>query len=366
MTSQRRVVGLTAIVLALGFAAAGVTAGVASANPNDDDRRDGWRNTRNYEIGLFGDMPYGPNGRLQYPHVIADMNSHDLAFSIFDGDIKNGGEPCYADIDGSAQKAGQPDVYKYALNLFNQFRDPVVYVPGDNEWTDCDRPSTAGPTFDSVDRLNYLRQVFFPDDRSLGRRTLQLTRQSPQYPENVRWTRGPVTYVGVNVPGSNNNYIPDGDVKDGPQAEANAEYAARNAANLRWIRDSFAAAKASDSKAIMITVQADMFGDSPTAPGGTTVDPTDHFADTKALLARAAVDFGKPVVLVNGDSHYFTVDKPLSDDAGNVIENFTRVMTFGSSLNHWASATVDPADPQIFSFHQHIVPANLPTYTFSS
>ncbi|WP_322753862.1 hypothetical protein [Frankia sp. Cas3] len=365
MTSRRKVVGLTAVILAFGCVAAGVTATAASANSNDTDRHDSQHYPRSYEIGLFGDMPYGPKGRAQYPNVIADMNSQNLEFSVFDGDIKNGSEPCYADVDGSAQQAGQPDVYKYSLNLFSQFRDPVVYVPGDNEWTDCDRPSTVGPTFDSVDRLNYLRQVFFPDNRSLGSRTIRLTRQSPQYPENVRWTRGPVTYVGINVPGSNNNYIPDGDVKDGPQAEANAEYAARNAANLQWITDSFAAAKASGSTAIMITLQADMFGDSPTTPGGTTTDPTDHFADTKALLARAAVDFGKPVVLVNGDSHYFTVDKPLSDDAGNVIENFTRVMTFGSSLNHWVSATVDPTDPAVFSFHQHIITANLPVYTFN-
>lgn len=43
-----------------------------------------------YDVGLFGDMPYGPAGRIQYPNVLADMNRYRLAFSMFDGDIKNG------------------------------------------------------------------------------------------------------------------------------------------------------------------------------------------------------------------------------------------------------------------------------------
>lgn len=354
--SRRKTVGVVAAAaLAGGCLAVAVTAQAAPSGH-------GGINAQHYEIGLFGDMPYGDTGRAQYPNLIADMNRNNLAFSAFDGDIKNGSEPCYADVDGSAQAAGKPDVYKYALDHFEQFRDPVVFVPGDNEWTDCDRPATAGPTFDAVERLQYERQVFYPTDQSLGQRAITVTRQRPQYPENQRWTYGPVTYVGLNIPGSNNDFIPDSDTKDGPQAEADAEYAARNAANLAWIHESFAAAKSAQAKAIMLVTQADMFGDTPDNPQGTTTDPTDHFADTKAALARESVAFGKPVVLVNGDSHFLTIDKPLTDDAGNVIMNFTRVMTFGSALNHWLSATVDPNDPNVFSFHQHVVAANVPTY----
>jgi hypothetical protein len=74
---------------------------------------------------------------------------------------------------------------------------------------------------------------------------------------------------------------------------------------------------------------------------------------------------------VNGDSHSFEVDKPLTDYAttnagglagANAVENFTRVTTFGDVQNHWVSATVDPADPHVFTFHQHVIAANLPTY----
>jgi hypothetical protein len=321
---------------------------------------------------LFGDMPYGAYGREKYSNVIADMNRNDLAFSIFDGDTKNGSEPCYADAhpaaptsvtpDLAVADSTHPDVYRYALSLFGRFRDPVVYVPGDNEWTDCDRPSTLnGAISDSDDRLAYLRRLSYPSDRSLGQRTIRLIRQSPAFPENVRWSKGPVTFIALNIPGSDNNFA-DG-AKNGPAEQGQAEYAARNAANLQWLREGFASATAAHSAGVMIVIQADMW------------DPTatlTHFADTKAELARQAIAFAGRVVLVNGDSHSFEMDKPLTDAAttnaagasgANVIENFTRVTTFGEVQNHWVSATIDAHDPNVFRFEQHLIKANLPTYT---
>jgi hypothetical protein len=207
-----------------------------------------------YEVGLFGDMPYGDYGRAKYPNLIEDMNRTNLAFSVFDGDIKNGSEPCYADAHTPTDKTtpemavadpAHPDIYKYALNLFGQFRDPVVVVPGDNEWTDCDRPAIVA-TSDSNDRLAYERRLFYPSNNSLGQRTIQQIRQSAAYPENVRWSQGPVTFIGLNIPGSDNNFADGG--KNGPAAQGQAEYAARNAANLDWLRAGFAAAKAAHSR----------------------------------------------------------------------------------------------------------------------
>ena len=318
-------------------------------------------NAQHYEIGLFGDVPYGDSGRAQFPALVDSINSHKLAFSVFDGDTKNGSEPCYADPhpttytatpEKAVADANHPDVYKLALSRFAQFQDPVVYTPGDNEWTDCDRPSTQGGLVsDSSDRLEYLRSLSYTSDQSLGQRTLTVTRQSKAYPENQRWTYGPATFATVSIPGSDNNFADGG--KNGPAAEGQAEYAARNAADLQWIKDVFAAAKAADSAGVLIAIQADMWD--PTAV-------TTHFADTKAELARQAIAFGKPVVLVNGDSHSFESDKPLVDANGRVIENVTRVTTFGDVQNHWVSVEVDKNDPNVFVFHQQLVPANLPTY----
>jgi hypothetical protein len=168
----------------------------------------------------------------------------------------------------------------------------------------------------------------------------------------VRWQFGPVTYVGVNIPGSDNN-APQFD-STGKQVDGDAvEYAARNAANLAWLDAGFAAAKAAHSVAVMVVIQADMWS---------AGDPTAHFADTRTELARLAIGYPGQVVLVNGDSHFLKIDKPLTDKVGNVIQNFTRVQTFGSDQNHWVSASVDPRDPNVFTFHQHVVAANVPVY----
>jgi hypothetical protein len=291
-----------------------------------------------YEIALIGDMPYGDVGRAQFHNVIAEINHSRIAFTAFDGDIKNGSERC--------------DQWQYdlATKNFGAFRQPLIYVPGDNEWTDCDRVSNGG--YDANERLALVRRTFFGTPFSLGERTLRLTRQSAQYPENLSWTYGRVTYAGLNIPGSDNNapqFDSTGRQIDGDQAE----YTARNAANLTWLDQTFAAAKADHSAAVVIVIQADMWS---------AGDPTAHFTDTKRELARLSIGFPGQVVLINGDSHFLQIDKPLTDANNTVIQNFTRVQTFGSAQNHWVTATVNPRDPNIFTFHQHIVAANLPTY----
>jgi hypothetical protein len=81
---------------------------------------------------------------------------------------------------------------------------PLVYVPGDNEWTDC-RQLAAGH-FDPVERLQKLRQLFFAEPRSLGRKTIAVEQQAGGYPEHLRWRLGPVIFVSLNVPGPNNHF----------------------------------------------------------------------------------------------------------------------------------------------------------------
>ena len=77
-------------------------------------------------------------------------------------------------------------------------------------------------------------------------------------------------------------------------------------------------------------------------------DPFDGSADSSLVstLKSRTVAFGKPVVLVHGDTHTFRIDHPWS-----TVSNFTRVETYGTSgTNHWIKATVDPSKPGVFSF----------------
>jgi hypothetical protein len=65
------------------------------------------------------------------------------------------------------------------------------------------------------------------------------------------------------------------------------------------------------------------------------------FNDFLAALEAETIAYGRPVVLVHGDSHYFRIDKPLiGTRTRRRVENFTRVETFGENDNHCRSAVI--------------------------
>lgn len=291
-----------------------------------------------FDFGLIGDLPYNPEQESKFQNLIQDMNRARLTFIVHDGDFKSGSTLC------------NDETFYQRYNLFNTFVHPFIFVPGDNEWTDCHRANNGG--YDPLERLAKLREIFFQGDQSQGKRTIALTRQSndPQYSkfrENVRWIYNNIVFVGLNIPGSNNNF--------GRTPEADAEYYERNAATLAWLRDGFAIAKRNGSKGIMLIIQANPGFELPATDPNRT-----GYNEFLAALEAETVAFKKPVVLVHGDSHYFRIDKPLvGSRSQSRIENFTRVETFGSPDVHWLRATVDFKDPNLFSFQQEIVEPNL-------
>jgi hypothetical protein len=328
------------------LAAAGATAGPTDA------ARPGDRPSRSFDVGLWGDLPYTEEQRTRgVPNLIADMNASDLAFSVFDGDIKNGSSPC------------TNEEYAAAAARFNALEAPAVYVPGDNEWTDCHRRRAGG--YDPLERLAHLRATMFATRESFGQERIRLTRQSAAYPENVRWRHRRVLFVTLNVQGSNNNRINDvnapesnSDRTPADRAAANAEYVVRDAANEAWLRSSFALAERTGARGVMVVIQAN--------PGFEVTDPAERAAEGLngydnflEALREETVGFERPVALVHGDSHTFQINKPMRDAGGGLVENFTRVETFGETDPHWVRATVDPRDEDVFSFRAEVVDENV-------
>jgi hypothetical protein len=321
----------------------------------DDDWQRG-RGSDTYTIGLFGDMPYNALGKAQYPALLADINASHVAFSVFDGDLKAGG-------DGACTNS----LYTTALANFNKLKSPVVVVPGDNDWTDCwgrYGPGTGG--FDPLERLDFERQLFWSTDQSLGKKTMTLTRQSAEgglyaeYSENVRWRMGPVVYIGLNVQGSNDNYPyagVDGETRSAAEiAIQRAEEVARKAADIRWLHEGFEYAARRRAAGVMVIWQADPnFNNEQHLADSRSWDA---YADYVNALRNETIAFHGQVALVHGDSHYFKLDKPLNGPAGEVLANFTRLETFGARNTHWVSATIDESDPNLFVFEPRIVAAN--------
>jgi hypothetical protein len=349
------------LVPALGaLIVAALAAGLAIAGKGETNKKD-----FEYAIGLWGDLPYSAvQADPGVPNLIADMNDQALEFTVDDGDLKQGnGPPTCSD-----------GLYTQALAWFNSLERPAMFTPGDYDWTDCDRPNNG--SFNSLARLDHERQLFFATPFSLGQHTLKQEVQStPEClafgggstpcVENRRWTVKDVTYATLNVQGSCNNRCGDGSDE--------AEYAARNAADIAWLHDTFAEATAEDSAAVMLVLQADPGFDKSTGVGSPLRDPKtlveadadpDGFHDLLVALRDETIAFRRPVVLVHGDSHYFRIDKPLLDSQGRRLENFTRVETFGDNaangLNdvHWVKVLVDPKSRDVFAFQPQIVPAN--------
>src|ERR1700756_4227726 len=105
--------------------------------------RDGVTNDKTfvYTVGLWGDLPYSDlQATTGVPNLIADMNASKLDFSVHDGDLKAGnGTP------GSTTPTTCVDaLYTQALGYFQSLNAPAMFTTGDNDWTDCDRPSNGG------------------------------------------------------------------------------------------------------------------------------------------------------------------------------------------------------------------------------
>ncbi len=279
-----------------------------------------------FSFGLFGDMPYFRHEEAWTRDIVQEMGTHELAFVVHNGDIKRGASPC------------TDAIYTMVKGMFDASPHPLVYLPGDNEWTDCHRSGA-----DPVERLDRLRQVFHAGEESLGVRRIRLERQSsdPRYAEfreNVRWAHMGVLFVGLNVPGGNNNF--------GRNAAADAEFRRRSAANAAWIAQSFEIANRRLHRGVVVIFQANPGFELPR-----TEKSRRGYIPLLDQLQTETIAFGKPVVLVHGDTHYHRIDKPMRDRRTHaVVPNFTRVETFGSPLLGWVKATFDPALPELFTF----------------
>lgn len=306
-----------------------------------------------YSFGLWGDMPYKKAGDApKLPAVLASLNASDIAFSMYDGDIKDGSSTC------------NDTVYTDALTMFNSMKKPVIYVPGDNEWTDCHRSNNG--SMNPLERLAHLRRVLYPTVNSLGQQTMALQHQGTlgqPYVENTRFTYGSVVFAGFNMPGSNNNHMgtPKQCTSKSKRNQADcdaaeAEYVARDAANRQWLKATFDQAHSSAAKGVVLVVQGEPgfdVAETEDIDDSQSPDVTGYRAFMADVEAQTR-NFGGQVLFVHGDQHVFKTDKPLPRTLKPLM-NFTRVETFGSPSLHWVKITVNPASANVFQIEPVLV-----------
>ncbi len=317
-------------LLAAGAAVLAIAAAVTPAKAAD---------TPATTMAIIGDIPYGAALIAEFPSDIQEINADPNVSSVVHlGDIKDGSSRC----DDSYFQARLAD--------FQTFDDPFIYTPGDNEWTDCHRANNGGYT--PTERLAAVRRTFFPvHGQTLGVHAEHVEYQSEAYPENVRWTESGVLFGTVDVVGSDDDQDPWFTDRVDPatgqkvpetvaeKADQAREYIERQAASLQWLDAIFDAAERQNAPAVAIGIQADMFV-------GTGGQAGAAFVPFTSVLAARAARFGKPVLLLEGDSHTFDVRTPPGMPA-----NVTRLVVEGSTNtpHEWLRLRVDPSTPQVFS-----------------
>lgn len=303
-----------------------------------------------YTLAVVGDNPYGAAKLSGFPGFVEFINADpkvDLVAHV--GDIKAGSDLC------------TDQYFETIRDLFAQFNDPLVFTPGDNEWTDCHRANNGN--YKPTERLDKLRALFFPSPgETLGVRSKTVLTQADDanhtaYVENVMWMESTVVFSTLNVPGSNNGTVPWTGAWAGDPDQA-AEVSARNAANMAWLSKTFDTAEANDANGVALILQADMWDSFGTAA---TLNGFDALVNA---IGFEAIAFGKPVLLLVGDSHAFIQDQPYDGSAffqsrhpsQPIAPNVSRVVVEGSATPadrfQYVRVTVDPKSQELFTIER--------------
>ena len=270
-----------------------LTAGLAACEPSGE-----------YDVAVFGDVPYSTGDFGRYDNMIRAINNdNSLVFSAHLGDI---GPP-------ESSTCTNTWVDRETVR-FDSLSRPLVYTPGDNEWTDCS---------DQLARLTYLRSRIFRSTgtQSRGASTMALTSESSRgYPENARWTRGPVTFASLHVVGSRDNY------------SHQSEFAPRRAATIDWVNDTFDLARDQGKEGVVLLAQADPNLDQQASEKGRIA----YQSMFDAVVSQTAF-FDGEVVFIHGDGHTYKNQRPI---AGR--PNLRRVEVEGDTKISFVRVHVEP------------------------
>jgi hypothetical protein len=274
-----------------------------------------------FSFAALGDAPYYWWEDLRFRILLRELDATSLDFTIHIGDIF--WRPC------------SDAMYFKVKQRFDHLHSPVIYTPGDNEWTDCWEPRVGG--YVPLDRLARIRQIFFS-----GAPRIPVARQNG-FPEHARWTHGGFVFATVNLPGSKNA------MKPFPARTAEDDAAARRRTDAAtvWLHETFAEAARTNARGVVIAFHG--------WPPFTGIYNDAAFRQAYEPFMGALEDearrYRKPVLVIHGDEHKYRTDHPLRD-----VGNLTRLEVPGSPDVGWVRVFVTPDRAQPFAFEEHIVP----------
>jgi hypothetical protein len=316
--ARPRARGRAATAAALALLAPGL---VSCSNDTSNDRTDPapcHAPCVQYAFAVTGDLPYDDEQKAVFDSLIRSVNADtEISMVAHLGDFK-GEQECTTDY------------YREIRAEFDQVRAPLVYTPGDNDWSDCSRDSAGN--YNPLERLSTLRKIFFDKPgKTLGANPEDVESQaSSGFPENVAMNHAGVSIATFHTVGPLNG-LEHWKGEKRPTRAQSKEFAARTAADVDFIRQTFAAASERHDAAVILLTQADMF-----APTGDTAAASKPYRRIVQAIAREAKGFAGTVYLFNGDTHQYESDKPLAANSKWLkiygvpeAQNFTRITIAG-------------------------------------
>jgi hypothetical protein len=237
---------------------------------------------------VLGDTPYSQAEAGKLDGLIGRINAQELAFVVHVGDIGS----------SAATQACSDAWLEARKRQFARLRHPFVLLPGDNEWSDCQRHG-----MDPLARLAKWRQMF-----CTGVPGLALERQAGERCENLRWQADGMMFVGLNVPGRSTNPLRDRDME----------------AVFEWLDESLVLAESRRAHKIIVFMHADPYFERSA--------PSDGYARLRTVLATHAEWFAGRLVLVHGDTHIYRDDQPLP--------GLRRIEVWGSPFVAWLRGSI--------------------------
>jgi hypothetical protein len=233
-----------------------------------------------FRFGVVAQAAGTKLGDSDFAAALPVLDDEKLAFVVADG-IKSRYEPC------------MDELYDERRDLLDQSKNPVILSLNASDWTRC-RSSSGKPA--SAERLNRIREVFFSENFSFGKRKIPLARQSvtPQfrsYSENSRWQIQNILFATLHLPRNNNNYV--------SQAGRNAEFEDRLIANRDWLQKILISAKRKKVDGIVLFSDGNPFN-SPEGEKLSKDDPKrDGFREIRRQIQKLASGFSGKILFIH-------------------------------------------------------------------
>ncbi len=325
----RAVLGLALVAISLGSAHATVT---SQTSPSQST----------LSFALIGDQPYNDTLEAATDTLLSALaQTPAVQWILHVGDIKGGGEPC------------SNELLNRRIAQMERSEKPLVYVVGDNEWTDCHRDSNGN--YNSEERLDFLRSRAHQPPHSLGKTKLSVQRQVELgFPEHQMWQMGSTLFVVLNVPGSN-NHLSNPSSRKASGERVKQLFLTREQAIDQWLTraEEMFSRVANAPTETVIAIQGNPIDGSGKAWRFENLFITgDGYERFNQRLVSYMKTTARPLLLVHGDTHRFKWDQPSLAEYGatpDIDDLFYRVEGWGHPfVNNWVKVTVNQGSDKPF------------------